>query len=190
MPKEYFIPGMQPEVEAAVRAAFVSWPTWAPRSGDQPAAHRSGAAGLLSDRAGRGLGQPGALRRHPLWPLRAGRDLWDGYRRTRGEGFGPEVKRRIMLGAYALSAGYYDAYYLKAQQVRTLIKRDFEARCARWTSSPARPPDDRVSHRREGRRPAEHVPGGYLYPVAEPGGLCGISLPCGFDAAGCPSACN
>jgi aspartyl-tRNA(Asn)/glutamyl-tRNA(Gln) amidotransferase subunit A len=53
-------------------------------------------------------------------------DVWDVIRATRGRGFGPEVKRRIMLGTYALSAGYYDAYYLKAQQVRTLIKRDFD----------------------------------------------------------------
>ena len=48
------------------------------------------------------------------------------YKKTRGRGFGPEVKRRIMLGTYALSSGYYDAYYLKAQQVRTLIARDYE----------------------------------------------------------------
>ena len=55
-----------------------------------------------------------------------GDDLVDTYSRTRSEGFGDEVKRRIMLGTYALSAGYYDAYYLKAQRVRTLIKQDFE----------------------------------------------------------------
>jgi len=54
------------------------------------------------------------------------RDLLDLYKRTRGEGFGAEVKRRIMLGTYALSAGYYDAYYLKAQKVRTLLTRDFD----------------------------------------------------------------
>ena len=53
-------------------------------------------------------------------------DMWDGFFRSRAQGFGQEVKRRIMLGTYALSAGYYDAYYLKAQKVRTLIKRDFE----------------------------------------------------------------
>ncbi len=59
-------------------------------------------------------------------PRVAGTDYIDTYKRTRGAGFGPEVKRRIMLGTYALSAGYYDAYYKKAQQVRTLIKREFE----------------------------------------------------------------
>ena len=53
-------------------------------------------------------------------------DLRAMYGRTRARGFGPEVKRRIMLGTYVLSAGYYDAYYLKAQQVRTLIRRDYE----------------------------------------------------------------
>ena len=52
--------------------------------------------------------------------------MWDIFRNTRGGKFGPEVKRRIMLGTYALSAGYYDAYYGQAQKVRTLIKGDFE----------------------------------------------------------------
>jgi aspartyl-tRNA(Asn)/glutamyl-tRNA(Gln) amidotransferase subunit A len=55
-----------------------------------------------------------------------GGDMWNTYRQSREAGLGPEVKRRIMLGTYALSAGYYDAYYLKAQQVRTLLRRDFE----------------------------------------------------------------
>jgi aspartyl-tRNA(Asn)/glutamyl-tRNA(Gln) amidotransferase subunit A len=55
-----------------------------------------------------------------------GETMWEQIEQTRGQGFGPEVRRRIMLGTYALSAGYYDAYYRRAQQVRTLIKRDFE----------------------------------------------------------------
>ena len=63
----------------------------------------------------------------------AGADnMWDNFRQTRGQGFGPEVKRRIILGAYALSAGYYDAYYLKAQKVRTLIRQDFDRAFARF----------------------------------------------------------
>jgi aspartyl-tRNA(Asn)/glutamyl-tRNA(Gln) amidotransferase subunit A len=57
----------------------------------------------------------------------SGRDIIDMYEQTRAKGFGPEVKRRVMIGTYVLSAGYYDAYYLRAQKVRTLIKRDFEA---------------------------------------------------------------
>jgi aspartyl-tRNA(Asn)/glutamyl-tRNA(Gln) amidotransferase subunit A len=57
---------------------------------------------------------------------REGRDYWEMLERTRGEGFGAEVKRRIMVGTYTLSAGYYEAYYLQAQKARTLIKQDFE----------------------------------------------------------------
>ena len=60
------------------------------------------------------------------YSVRGGDDYLADYLATRGQGFGPEVKRRIMLGTYALSAGYYDAFYLKAQKVRTLIKRDFD----------------------------------------------------------------
>ena len=67
------------------------------------------------------------------------RTLSDMYRKSRDEGFGAEVKRRIMLGTYALSAGYYDAYYLKAQKVRTLLTQDFEAPSSKWTRS-SRPP--------------------------------------------------
>ncbi|MCP4168971.1 MAG: Asp-tRNA(Asn)/Glu-tRNA(Gln) amidotransferase subunit GatA [Chloroflexi bacterium] len=59
-------------------------------------------------------------------------NMWDNYRQSRGQGFGPEVKRRIILGTYALSAGYYDAYYLKAQKVRTLIRQDFDRAFERY----------------------------------------------------------
>ena len=84
-----------------------------------------------------------------------GRDIIGMYEKTRAEGFGEEVRRRIMIGTYVLSAGYYDAYYLRAQKVRTLIKRDFED-C--FAQGRRRDPDagdavGRVRHRREGRAP-------------------------------------
>ena len=84
---------------------------------------------VLCGRDGGGVEQPGALRRRALRPsVQAGGRL---YRRctskSRAEGFGAEVKRRIMLGTYALSSGYYDAYYLKALKVRRLIRQDFVA---------------------------------------------------------------
>ncbi len=84
-----------------------------------------------------------------------GRDIIDMYEHTRAEGFGKEVRRRIMIGTYVLSAGYYDAYYLQAQKVRTLIKRDFE-NC--FAARHQRHPDagDAVGgvwHRREGHAP-------------------------------------
>ncbi len=84
--------------------------------------------------------------------------LGEMYRRSRDEGFGPEVKRRIMLGTYALSAGYYDAYYLKAQKVRTLLTRDFQQAFTKVDAVIA--PDHahaRLQTRREVRRPARHV---------------------------------
>ena len=103
-----------------------------------------------------------SLRRR--WPV--GRSI----AQTRGQGFGPEVKRRIMLGTYALSAGYYDAYYLKAQQVRTLIKPRFRAGLAAVRrAGHADIADDRLQDRREGRRSAPDVPGRRLHPGPDPG---------------------
>ena len=91
------------------------------------AAHGIRDSDLLHCGDRRGLVEPGPLRRRSLWlPGRDARTLSEMYRRSRDHGFGAEVKRRIMLGTYALSAGYYDAYYLKAQKVRTLLARDFD----------------------------------------------------------------
>ena len=101
------------------------------------AAHQVRAAGLLHRRAGRGLVQPRALRRREVRAARPGKDITDMYELTRAAGFGAEVKRRIMIGTYVLSAGYYDAYYVQAQKVRTLIKRDFEDGLQRRRSTPS-----------------------------------------------------
>ena len=105
------------------------------------------------------------------------------YRRTRDEGFGPEVKRRIMLGTYVLSAGYYDAYYIKAQQVRTLIRQDYDRAFERVdaVAVPTTPgPAFRIGER------AEDPLQMYLtdvFTVSAPlAGLPAISVPCGFTA--------
>ena len=100
--------------------------------------------------------------------------LREMYYRTRGEGFGAEVKRRIMLGTYVLSAGYYDAYYLKAQQVRTLIRRDYDEAFERVdvVAMPTSPTAG-VQARRADRRSAADVPAGYLHRRREPGGPAG-----------------
>ena len=103
--------------------------------------------------------------------------------RTRGQGFGPEVKRRIMLGTYALSAGYYDAYYLKAQKVRTLIKGDFDALWAQGFDALVAPTSPTVAFR-FGDRLADPV-SMYLsdactLPV-NMAGLPGVSIPCGLS---------
>jgi aspartyl-tRNA(Asn)/glutamyl-tRNA(Gln) amidotransferase subunit A len=103
------------------------------------------------------------------------------YSRTRDEGFGPEVKRRIMLGTYVLSAGYYDAYYLKAQQVRTLLRRDYDA--AFEQVDVVAMPTSPVPPFRLGEKVADPLQM-YLTDVftvsANLAGLPGISVPCGF----------
>jgi aspartyl-tRNA(Asn)/glutamyl-tRNA(Gln) amidotransferase subunit A len=114
-------------------------------------------------------------------------DLLTMYSRTRARGFGPEVKRRIMLGTYVLSAGYYDAYYLKAQQVRTLIRRDYEeafalADVVAMPTSPtaAFPIGERIND------PLQMYLGDVFTVSANLAGLPAISVPCGFTAAGLP----
>jgi aspartyl-tRNA(Asn)/glutamyl-tRNA(Gln) amidotransferase subunit A len=109
------------------------------------------------------------------------------YSQTRAAGFGPEVKRRIMLGTYALSAGYYDAYYLKAQKIRTLIRQDFlEAfKDVDAVLSPTSP----VTAFKLGEKLDDPL-AMYLVDVftlpCNLAGLPGMSIPCGFSAAGLP----
>ena len=113
-------------------------------------------------------------------------DLLDMYRRTRGEGFGPEVKRRVMLGTYALRSGYYDAYYRKAQQVRALIKRDFDEAFGRCDVllTPTTP----TAAFAFGSRPTPlEMYAGDVYTLAcNLAGLPGASVPCGLTADGLP----
>ena len=123
-----------------------------------------------------------------------GRDIIDMYEKTRAEGFGKEVRRRIMIGTYVLSAGYYDAYYLRAQKVRTLIKRDFEDCFAAGHRRDADAGDavGGLRHRREGRRrPDRDVPQRRVHGDGEHGGPAG-HLRCrpGSTARACRSACS
>jgi aspartyl-tRNA(Asn)/glutamyl-tRNA(Gln) amidotransferase subunit A len=127
VPREYFVAGMEPGVEAAVRAGIETLRGLGAEIVD--VSLLSTDRGLATyyiiapAEASANLARYDGVR----FGLSAGAEqLWDNYERTRGSGFGAEVKRRIMLGTYALSAGYYDAYYVKAQQVRTLIKDEFD----------------------------------------------------------------
>jgi aspartyl-tRNA(Asn)/glutamyl-tRNA(Gln) amidotransferase subunit A len=105
------------------------------------------------------------------------------YERTRAEGFGAEVKRRILLGTYVLSAGYYDAYYRKAQQVRTLLRRDFDAAFERCDAVVL--PTTPETAFRIGEKSSDPL-ALYLADVftvsANLAGLPGVSIPCGLDA--------
>ena len=127
LPREYFVSGMQAEVETAIRRSIDELVKMGaelvevsmPHTQYALAAYYLIATAEASSNLGRydgvGFGYRGE-----------GADIISMYKRTRAEGFGPEVQRRIMLGTYALSSGYYDAYYLKALKVRTLIKQDFD----------------------------------------------------------------
>jgi aspartyl-tRNA(Asn)/glutamyl-tRNA(Gln) amidotransferase subunit A len=114
-------------------------------------------------------------------------DLRTMYGRTREQGFGTEVKRRIMLGTYVLSAGYYDAYYLKAQQVRTLIRRDYD-RAFEQVDVVAMPTSPTPAFR-IGERVSDPLQM-YLADIftvsANLAGLPAISVPCGFTGEGLP----
>jgi aspartyl-tRNA(Asn)/glutamyl-tRNA(Gln) amidotransferase subunit A len=129
VPQQYFAEGLDPEVEAAVRTGLEVLKDLGaeiqdidlPMTDNAIATYYLIATAEASSNLARYDGVKYGLR------AKQTKDLLDLYMKTRQEGFGPEVKRRIMLGTYALSAGYYDAYYGKAQAVRTLIRKDFEA---------------------------------------------------------------
>ena len=109
-------------------------------------------------------------------------DVIESYLETRGQGFGPEVKRRIMLGTYALAAGYYDAFYIKAQKVRTLIKQDFD-RAFENVDAIIAPTSPTIAFKIGDR--VEDPLSMYLADIftipANMAGLPGIAIPCGFS---------
>jgi aspartyl-tRNA(Asn)/glutamyl-tRNA(Gln) amidotransferase subunit A len=118
-----------------------------------------------------------------------GRDVIDMYEHTRRDGFGKEVRRRIMIGTYVLSAGYYDAYYLRAQKVRTLIKRDFERSFADGIDAILTPttPSAAFGIGEKGRAdPIEMYLNDVFTVTVNMAGLPGISVPSGLDAQGLP----
>ena len=118
-----------------------------------------------------------------------GRDIIDMYEHTRAAGFGKEVRRRIMIGTYVLSAGYYDAYYLRAQKVRTLIKRDFEKCFADGIAAILTPttPSAAFAIGEKGRAdPIEMYLNDVFTVTVNMAGLPGISVPSGLDAQGLP----
>jgi aspartyl-tRNA(Asn)/glutamyl-tRNA(Gln) amidotransferase subunit A len=120
--------------------------------------------------------------RTPHWS-----NLRDMYMRTRDEGFGVEVKRRIMLGTYALSAGYYEAYYKKAQQVRTLIRRDFEEAFQQvdvLVAPTAPTPAFKIGEKIDD--PLQMYLSDVFTITINLAGIPALSIPCGFSSAGLP----
>src|SRR6266436_2308923 len=118
-----------------------------------------------------------------------GRSIGEMYENTRAEGFGAEVRRRVMIGTYVLSAGYYDAYYLRAQKVRTLIKKDFEDCFAQGINAmltPATPSAAFGIGEKGGADPVEMYLNDIFTVTVNMAGLPGIAVPAGKDAQGLP----
>jgi aspartyl-tRNA(Asn)/glutamyl-tRNA(Gln) amidotransferase subunit A len=183
VPNEYFVPGMDADVEVAVRRAVAQLSEAGAQIVSVSLPHTRYAIAayylICTAEASSNLARYDGVRFGP-------RAVGDGsleamYEATRGEGFGPEVKRRIMLGTFALSAGYYDAYYGRAQKVRTLIRRDFEEafRHCDLIATPTSP----VPAFRLGERLADPLQM-YLADIftisCNLAGLPGLSLPCGL----------
>jgi aspartyl-tRNA(Asn)/glutamyl-tRNA(Gln) amidotransferase subunit A len=187
LPDEYFIDGMDPEIERAVRTAIDVLKGLGARIErvSLPSTRHALAAYyvILPAEASSNLARYDGVR----YGLRvAGRDFIEMQSKTRAAGFGAEVKRRIMLGTYALSAGYYDAYYGKAQSVRTLVRREFAAAFAKVDLIVA-PTTPNVAFKHGEKEDPLSM---YLNDVFTiPGnlsGIPGVSVPCGFSAAGLP----
>lgn len=188
IPKEYFVVGMQAEVERVVRTAIreleksgaVIEEISLPHTEYAVAAYYIAATAEASSNLARYDGMRYGRRAHA-------KDLTETYMISRDEGFGAEVKRRIMLGTYALSAGYYDAYYLKAQKVRTLIKRDFDAafkRCDVIVTPTA--PTTAFKLGEKTQDPLQMYLSDIYTISINLAGLPALSLPCGFDLEGMP----
>jgi aspartyl-tRNA(Asn)/glutamyl-tRNA(Gln) amidotransferase subunit A len=189
IPAEYFIEGMDPEVEAAIREAIttleglgaVRVPVTLPHTEYAIATYYLVATAEASSNLGRYDGVKYGYR------TPTSENLIDMYMKTRREGFGAEVKRRIMLGTYALSAGYYDAYYLKALKVRTLIRQDFSR--AFETCDVMLTPTSPTAAFRLGEKVEDPLQM-YLADVftisANLAGVPGMSINCGFTGAGLP----
>ncbi len=189
LPREYFTDGIDPQVQDAVRAAARHLESLGAIVDEVSLPHTEYAIAtyylIATAEASSNLARYDGTR----YGLRAGEadGLLEMYRQTRAEGFGSEVKRRIMLGTYALSSGYYDAYYLKAQKVRTLIRGDFEKVFADHDLilAPTTPtPAFKIGEKLDD--PLQMYLNDIFTISANLAGLPALSLPCGFTAEGLP----
>ncbi|MFQ3670135.1 MAG: Asp-tRNA(Asn)/Glu-tRNA(Gln) amidotransferase subunit GatA [Verrucomicrobiia bacterium] len=189
IPKEYFVAGLDPEVHSAIRSAIDWFSNQGAQILDISLPHSSSATAvyyiIATAEASANLARFDGVR----YGHRAAqpKDPLDLYRRSRQEGFGPEVKRRIILGTYVLSSGYYDAYYNRAQKVRQLIRRDFthafdqcDLILAPTTPTPAFKAGEKTSD------PLQMYLADIFTIAANLAGVPALSLPCGFSASGLP----
>lgn len=189
VPREYFIGGLDPDVDAAVRGAMKRLEELGATLVEVTLPHTEYAVAayyiVATAEASSNLGRYDGIR----YGQRRGEEkgLREMYGESREAGFGAEVKRRIMLGTYVLSAGYYDAYYSKAMRVRTLIRRDFEeafASCDAIVTPTAPTTAFEVGSRTDD--PLKMYLSDILTISVNLAGLPGMSVPCGFDRDGMP----
>jgi aspartyl-tRNA(Asn)/glutamyl-tRNA(Gln) amidotransferase subunit A len=188
VPEQYFIEGIQPEVEQAVRKAIHLLESLGAEIISISLPHTEYALPvyylIAPAEASANLARYDGVR---YGPRLTGEGIWDMFSETRAAKFGQEVKRRIMLGAYALSAGYYDAYYGQAQKVRTLIKQDFEKafELVDLIAAPVAPSTAFRIGEHSDDPLAMYLEDVFTLP-ANLGGVPGITFPVGFDQLGLP----
>jgi aspartyl-tRNA(Asn)/glutamyl-tRNA(Gln) amidotransferase subunit A len=189
VPKEYFVPGMDPAVQDAVKTAVRVLEREGAAIEDVSLPHTEYAVAvyylLATAEASSNLARYDGVKYG--YRTKSPMNLMDLYFRSRAEGFGPEVKRRIMLGTYALSSGYYEAYYAKAQRVRTLIKRDFDRAFERVDviATPTAPtPAFRFGEKTQD--PLQMYLSDIFTISVNLAGVPALSLPCGFSPDGLP----
>lgn len=182
VPREYFVDGMDPDVAERVREAINVYRDLGAEIVDVSLPHTKYAVAdyyiIATAEASANLARFDGVRYGHR--AAAASELAEHYGRTRGEGFGREVKRRIILGTYVLSSGYYDAYYLRAQKVRTLIRRDFERAFEQVDGllSPTSPvPAFKIGERMQD--PLQMYLADIFTIAVNLAGICGISVPCG-----------
>jgi aspartyl-tRNA(Asn)/glutamyl-tRNA(Gln) amidotransferase subunit A len=189
VPKEYFVAGTEPDVDRSVRAAIAHLESLGAEVGEVSLPHTDYGLATYYIIAPAEVSSNLARFNGTRYGLSATDipDVFAAMEETRRRGFGDEVKRRIMLGTYALSSGYYDAYYLKAQKVRTLIKQDFDLAFERFDVLAA--PTSPTTAFKVGEKASDPM-AMYLSDVCtlpvNVAGLPGISIPCGFDSKGLP----
>jgi aspartyl-tRNA(Asn)/glutamyl-tRNA(Gln) amidotransferase subunit A len=190
LPREYFIKGMDPEVEKAIHVAVSQCEKLGARPVEVSLPMTPHAVAvyyiIACAEASANLARFDGVR-YGLRAKDAG-DPYEMYCRTREEGFGAEVKRRVILGTYVLSSGYYDAYYLRAQKVRTLIRRDFENVFANDCDLLLAPVAPTVAYKLGEKTddPLQMYLGDILTIPANLAGICALSVPCGFTSGGLP----
>ncbi|MFH1259933.1 MAG: Asp-tRNA(Asn)/Glu-tRNA(Gln) amidotransferase subunit GatA [Elusimicrobiota bacterium] len=189
LPKEYFIAGLAPEVKKAVEEAIVVYEKLGVKIEEVSLPHTEYAVAvyyiIASSEASANLARYDGVKYG--YRTKNAEDLRSSYYRSRSEGFGPEVKRRIMLGTYALSSGYYEAYYGKAQKVRRLIAQDFDQALKKvdLLLTPTAPtPAFKIGEKTDD--PLQMYLSDIFTIPCNLAGLPGISIPCGFSLTGLP----